>query len=92
MRSGCRNEETEAQAPEKAKDRLYEAVRLPDLETTIQTDVAPLRIKDPRLYFEVRSVGINCPKYTNCASAIGPLSSTQWHGSSARGHESHRAA
>lgn len=59
MRSGCRNEETEAQAPEKAKDRLSEAVRLPDLETTMQTDVAPLRIKDPRLYFEVRPFGIN---------------------------------
>ena len=38
--------------PDKAKERLSEAVRLPDLETIAQAEVAPLRIKDPRLYFE----------------------------------------
>lgn len=40
----------------------------------MQTDVAPLRIKDPRLYFEVPPVLV-CGGCPDCTLATGPLSS-----------------
>lgn len=53
--SGAANEAESMQvtAAEKSKEgRVSEAVRLPDLEMNAAQDVAQLRIKDPRLYFE----------------------------------------
>ena len=40
---------------DKIREKLAEAVRIPDLEKPAEPEVTPLRINDPRRYFEVRS-------------------------------------